>query len=582
MGSLLNLLNNLNQFAEDIQTEIYTTDYTYDRDNHVTEIAYDGSTHKVNYTYDELGRVATRVAECSADAGKLTSTYEYVNGGYGTNSTTPLVKKIAQNGISFEYTYATRGNIISEKRGDLTTTYVYDALGQLIRVNDPHENATWVYNYDRGGNITSKVKYAYTTGTLGSAQQTIPYVYGDSNWKDKLTSYNGQTIAYDAIGNPTNDGTWTYEWQAGRQLKRMSKADMSVEFKYDHNGMRTQKIVTESGVSIITNYTILGKLIAHMSTGNNELHFFYDTQSCLTKVRFNGTTYTYVHNLQGDILGILDNSGNLVVEYTYDVWGNPMPTNGILANTLGKLNPFRYRGYAYDEETELYYLKKRYYALGMCRFLNIDEGINVKQIVGTNLNAYCVNSPILFSDRTGMSAQISPQPSRPQNWNHYEKEYWASVSYHEKLMRARQVWKNLKDTMLARKAKKLAEHGGGIINFKSGVKATCYTTESCKQLPSSNWTRYTIDVGIAVVGEIKCLEPIAPYASLLGFAMLGIDCCSNLQTDMINRCINTPSSIGWIRWEFPRDPTLMPTAWTEDYFTPDEWVGEIERIQFFD
>ena len=84
--------------------------------------------------------------------------------GYGTNSTTPLVKKIAQNGVSFEYEYDTRGNITSEKRGDLTTTYQYDALGQLVRVNDPHENATWVYNYDRGGNITSKVKYAYTTG----------------------------------------------------------------------------------------------------------------------------------------------------------------------------------------------------------------------------------------------------------------------------------------------------------------------------------------------------------------------------------------------------------------------------------
>ena len=56
------------------------------------------------------------------------------------------VKKITQNGISFEYEYDSRGNIVSEKRGNLTTTYAYDALGQLIRVNDPHENATWVYN----------------------------------------------------------------------------------------------------------------------------------------------------------------------------------------------------------------------------------------------------------------------------------------------------------------------------------------------------------------------------------------------------------------------------------------------------
>ena len=164
----------------------------------------------LSYTYDALGRVSARTAECGVAAGNLTSAYEYVEGGYGTNSTTPLVKKITQNGISFEYTNDNRGNIISEKRGNLTTTYAYDALGQLIRVNDPHENATWVFNYDRGGNILSKAKYAYTTGTVGTALETIPYSYGDSNWKDKLTAYNGQSITYDAIGNPLNDGIWSY------------------------------------------------------------------------------------------------------------------------------------------------------------------------------------------------------------------------------------------------------------------------------------------------------------------------------------------------------------------------------------
>ena len=52
----------------------------------------------------------------------------------------------------------------------IAAKYAYDALGQLIRVNDPHENATWVYNYDRGGNILSKVRYAYTIGALDKVQ----------------------------------------------------------------------------------------------------------------------------------------------------------------------------------------------------------------------------------------------------------------------------------------------------------------------------------------------------------------------------------------------------------------------------
>ena len=99
------------------------------------------------YKRQELGRVKIRTVECGEDAGKVTNIYTYVPGGYGVNSSTPLVWQIMQEKIGFEYEYDTRGNITSEKRGDLTTTYQYDALGQLTRVNDPHENATWVYNY---------------------------------------------------------------------------------------------------------------------------------------------------------------------------------------------------------------------------------------------------------------------------------------------------------------------------------------------------------------------------------------------------------------------------------------------------
>ena len=243
-----------------------------------------------------------------------------------------------------------------------------NALGQLIRVNDPHENATWVYNYDRGGNITSKVKYAYTTGTLGAAVETIPYTYGDANWKDKLTAYNGTAITYDAIGNPLNDGSWTYEWAVGRQLRKMSRDGQSLTFKYDHNGMRIQKVLEHSWYPETTNYTYHGKLLTYMEVNytdfdevehTDNLHFFYDAQSRPAKVRFNGTVYTYVQNLQGDIVGILDSNGNLVVEYKYDAWGKPLSTTGSLADTLGVRNPFRYRSYVYDEESGLYYLKKQ-------------------------------------------------------------------------------------------------------------------------------------------------------------------------------------------------------------------------------
>ena len=115
---------------------------------------------------------------------------------------------------------------------------------------------------------------------------------------------------------------------------------------------------------------------------------------------YNGTAYAYVKSLQGDIVAILDENGNTVVSYGYDAWGAPLWCTGELAETLGKVQPFRYRGYVFDEETGLYYLRSRYYNPRWGRFVNADMLIQCKKI-GSNLFAYCSNRPILFSDANG-------------------------------------------------------------------------------------------------------------------------------------------------------------------------------------
>ena len=90
----------------------------------------------------------------------------------------------------------------------------------------------------------------------------------------------------------------------------MSRDGQSLTFKYDHNGMRIQKVLEHSWYPETTNYTYHGKLLTHMEVAytdfdeveyTDKLHFFYDAQSRPAKVRFNGTIYTYVQNLQGDI-----------------------------------------------------------------------------------------------------------------------------------------------------------------------------------------------------------------------------------------------------------------------------------------
>ena len=296
------------------------------------------------------------------------------------------------------YTYDDNGNITSVVQDGVTTSYTYDALGQLIRVVDGQEGATWEYSYDEGGNILSKKKYVDDT-----LVESKTFTYGNSNWKDQLTAVNGAAITYDQIGNPLNDGTWTYTWEKGRQLKSMSKSGTTASFKYNENGLRIQKTVN----SVVTNYTLHGKSIVHMTQGSNELHFFYDASNRPAIVEFNGTKYAYVHNLQGDIVAILDSNGNKVVEYKYDAWGKPISKTGSLASTLGTVQPFRYRGYVYDAETEAYYLRSRYYSPYWCRFVNEDAVVGRGTLLTHNAYTYCLCNPIAFIDKTGYEVTIN-------------------------------------------------------------------------------------------------------------------------------------------------------------------------------
>ena len=346
------------------------------------------------------------------------------------------MKKIEQTGGTFEYQYDDNGNITSVKQDGVTTSYTYDALGQLTRVDDAQENATWVYTYDQGGNILSKKKYALGV-TSGTAAESKVFTYGNANWRDQLTAVDGVVITYDAIGNPLNDGTWQYEWVNGRQLARIYSVDTDACFVYNENGLRVQKMVN----GVVTKYTLHGKDIKHMSRGSDELHFFYDAQNKPAVVVYNGTPYSYVKNLQGDIVAILNSAGTAVVNYVYDAWGRPISKTGSMADTLGSVQPFRYRGYVYDEETGLYYLRSRYYTPACGRFVNSDCLIH-RSILGHNMYAYCANHPTMAKDPDGLvftwikNAWEDTKQAVSDGWN------WVSD-------KASSAWNWTKDTAVA-------------------------------------------------------------------------------------------------------------------------------------
>ena len=149
-------------------------------------------------------------------------------------------------------------------------------------------------------------------------------------------------------------------------------------------------------------YEWAGGVITHQSWGNKYIHFYYDNkQDIVGFTYYNGTSavdYTYVKNIQGDVVGIIDTNGNTVATYTYDAWGNITSSTGNLAN----INPIRYRGYYYDDEIDMYYLQSRYYDQNVGRFINSDDSI-IMLIYPTiqNLYTYCDNNCITNIDPNG-------------------------------------------------------------------------------------------------------------------------------------------------------------------------------------
>ncbi len=378
------------------------------------------------YAYDELNRRTDSYHFLSGSPIKVE--YSYLDG--EDSETTGLVSNILYSDTGYRYmpklsyTYDAKGNIRTVSENDvLNLTYTYDSLDRLVREDNKDLDETIVYTYDERGNILSKKYYDYTTGDVGALNDEIIYSY-DSVWKDKLISYNGLYIEYDSIGNPTVYRGIDLNWQKGRQLESIGyNGTELLTFEYNAEGLRTKKSYYYGDT---TTYTWSSGLLMQQTDGTNTLKFSYSPDGRPLGVIFNGTSYYYIYNLQGDVIGIYDYLGSVVVEYTYDSWGNITDTEGSLAYTLGNLNPFRYRGYIYDEETGLYWLRSRYYDPMTGRFLNGDIYVSTGQgMNGYNMFAYCGNNPVKNSDCEGECYYNSCGRWSHDNWENigdYEKK----------------------------------------------------------------------------------------------------------------------------------------------------------------
>ena len=393
--------DNVTALTESIGGKSFSYTYAYDDDSRPTSFGYGDVTEQI--TYDGHGRSSgTTVKNGSRTVLGTGYAYRDVDSTYTTTQVKSVTNSYGGKTANFNYTYDANGNILSVS-GAQTVTYEYDDLGQLVWEKNATAGKAWNYTYDNGGNILSRTEYTCSSsGTVSGSGTATSYTYGDAEWGDLLTAYNGEAISYDGIGNPLSYRGWTMNWQGGRQLASMTKGSDTLSFAYNESGLRTSKTVN----GVAHSYVWQGSKLAADITDAYALYFHYDSSGEVigfTRTA-NGadTEYFYVKNLQGDILKVITATGTEAATYTYDAWGKLLTSTGDLAD----INPLRYRGYFYDTETGLYYLQSRYYDPEVSRFINPDAfaTTDADGVLSANMFAYCENNPVINEDPTGAIA----------------------------------------------------------------------------------------------------------------------------------------------------------------------------------
>ncbi len=224
----------------------------------------------------------------------------------------------------------------------------------------------------------------------------------DSTIKDRLMSYDGNSITYDSK-NSFNVSSYkgNYYTFEGRRLTKITNSSGYWEYTYNDLGLRTKKC-NQDGT--ITYYEYDGDKLIYEKSSTARLDFLYDENGELYGfIKDSKDKYFYIRDCLKNILGIIDSEGKLVVKYYHEAYGKCTIISDTSGCSIGSLNPFRYKGYYYDSETGMYYCQSRYYVPDWCRWLNADNPnfLEPQSLNGLNIFAYCGNDPVNAYDLSG-------------------------------------------------------------------------------------------------------------------------------------------------------------------------------------
>ena len=430
-----------------------------------TKYEIDGDENDIydfEYYYDELGRLKRKQKKeiINNNSIEVKKEREYRQGTniinkikYGVHTTIKLNQKIEDKAeIIYESEYDEEtGNIKKLKEEGQRYLESFLNYAQLEKVELDKKEVEYEYDYQnqlikethtKNDNEISVIEYQYGKES-GMIEKIIKdnveikrFIYN----KDILTNIKENDkiyqIEYDNYGNIINDGKGTLEYDERNQLKKYKYCidegqfcyQYENEYYYNYQGIRYKKKVShsirygnneEKVYEYFKIYYLDGNRIIKEEWRNlenqitNEIMYYYDIEG-LVGIEYQGKKYDIVKDILGNVSKIMYKN-RIIGEYEYDGWGkcvekelSPEKNTEIDTFVLHN-NPFRYRGYYYDVETQLFYCNSRYYSPELCRFISPDsiEYLDPQSINGLNLYCYCMNNPIMYADPSGHSVILA-------------------------------------------------------------------------------------------------------------------------------------------------------------------------------
>ena len=349
--------------------------YGYDALNRISRIHY-GNGVETAYTYDGDGNIRTLETRAGENV-LLSFAYRYDGNGNRTAKTGTQAAlggiTAGNNALDLSYNYDVRGQLLEERRNGASVCYAYDKAGNRIRKTDAQGETRYLYN------------------------EKNQLVEEESPADRKQFSYDRQG---GIIEEKNAAGIRLFSYNSRRQQTRVETETGSVqENRYDAEGLRFELLENGRRTSFVYHD---GELL--QEEGREEQKTSYHLGAGMEAFR-RGQELSYYHrDEQLSTVFVTDGHRNVQNSYQYDAFGIPLETTEQLNNRI------RYTGQQYDELTEQYYLRARYYNPVAGRFMQED----VYQGDGLNLYAYCGNNPVVYYDPSGYASTSTGKACPPQ------------------------------------------------------------------------------------------------------------------------------------------------------------------------